>query len=1163
MKTSMNTTPRRLTHYVKQYLALLLSVCLTFAPGLRLSHAATPPNVTLSDVPMVLVTPAHPQVLLAVGNSQSMDGDLGGAIMTGSGTVTALNNSSSPVNYTVPTGFTAPVSGTTSGNPAPYTVNQSGTLYDNSASRLNVAKAAIQAILNSYASTTDFGLMDYSTSGTPGLYDTWVYYMSQTGGFTFTSTAGSNTYPNPCYQNSSDSNCTALKSFYGSAAGVISDPYLVAQISSDDPSINDVLYAGGLPDVFISYNGPNPSSPYPPNFSLTDYNNGSIFIGYNSTKPNIGGFGTSPTNAGYVPYSDQVLYAQRGFGYYNNVSANTGKLLVSISTANPNNISGYIAQFTPYLAPETNDPSTTEIKANAIQSPIAGLLKKAYNYYVNTPPPSSNGCTTQQYVVLMTDGLPTLDLSGYAWPPLGSASASGYGVSATFNADGSLNTTNDQALTDTISQISALNAKGIKTYVIGMGAGVDPNKNPQAANTLKAMAVAGGTSNYFPATSAADVSNDLQVILSKIQAASMTTTAAAVNSTGLNTTTTVYQGKFNSSDTYGDWTGNLLAFPVDSQGNVNTNPSNATWQAQPLLDSLNWNTNRVIATFNPATGKGIPFRWSSLNATQQSQLTAASDPSGSPLPQERLHYLRGDTSNEQRNGGPFRNRTHILGDIVDSNPVYIGAPLGAYTDTSYFNFQTTYKNRTPVIYVGADDGMLHAFNANTGQELFAFVPDGVFNDLINLTQPTYNTAHKFYVDGSPTAGDVQFSDGSWHTILVGGLNNGGNTIYALDVTDPSTITSETSLASHVLWEYSSASGDLGRTYSRPAIARIACTGSAPCVNGSRFVVIFGSGYNNADGNPYLYVVDAQTGALIKKLNMCSGSNASNCSATLPNGLSSPVAVSKSGNGLADTIYAGDLQGNMWVVDLSKTNPVQWSNSLLFKAVDSGGTPQPITTTPVVSLHPLFPAKTGVMVYFGTGQFLGAPDITNTKTQSFYGVWDNNWSSQTTRADLVQQTLNQTTVGAVTVRTVSSNPVDWNTKRGWFIDLPLAGERVITDPRLANGRVIFTTYVPTANSCSGGGQSWLMVLNYLNGSAFPQPEIDLNSDGKLNAQDQTSTGENPVGVYLGDVYATAPTIINTRQGDIGEIKLITKSDGTIQTIKERGGAQGRVSWKQIE
>ena len=1176
----------RISRFERHALRMLGFCGLGVFLGLQTLNSVAAPSTTLSDTPMILVTPMHPQVLLLLNNSESMDGNLSGAIMTGaSGT------------YTIPTGFTPPVDGS-----ANYTVTISGQKQDNSASRMNVAKASIKQILNDYASSNDFGLMTLTISGDPVLYKTWVYYMSPPGGFTFTSTAdttGGTTYLNPCYQITS-SDCTALAGRYGS--GVSSKVYFVAAGSSDgksttpgssdDPQVNDVLYAGSLPSAFVSYSGPTPANPYT-GYTLAQYNAGSVFEGYANTTPNISSFGTSPTNAGYVPYSPEVLYASRGFGYGNSVGSTTGTLLVPIAT----DTTARETTFTTLLAPETNSPTSGEIKSNAVNAATAGMLSSAYNYYTGatpaapgvsatSPPPNNrnNNCATNKYVVLITDGLPTWDLTGNAWPPLGSLAATGYGVTANIDSNGVLITTgtsatNNQAVIDTVNRIKALKDKNILTYVIGMGAAVDDPKSVAAA-TLRAMAIAGGTTDYFKATSPADVSNDMVVILEQIKAANATTTSAAVNSGNVKTTSNVFQATFSSQDTNKDWTGDLVAYAYPFTGGIG---NTVVWDAQALLDKLNWDSGRRIVTFNPTSGAGIPFRWpasstdtSLINATQQSQLQP-SDTLGS----SRLNYLRGDQSLEQTMG-TFRKRTHLLSDIADSTPLYVGAPSGPYQDPSYQTFEATYNSRDPMIYVGANDGMLHAFCATTttglphctpGAEVFAFVPNGVFNRLINLTQPTYNSAHKFFVDGSPNVGDVQFfSNSSWHTLLVGGLNNGGNSIYALDITTPpSAGDTETTIAKKVLWEYTDSK--LGRTFSRPVIARITNSGGLP-----QSVVIFGSGYNNSDGKPYLYILDAEKGTALfgSPIDLCGISLS--CDGTKANGLSSPAAISPDASGTVTLVYAGDLQGNVWKVDLTASKV---AGALVFKAVDGTGVAQPITTTPVVSLHPNAPTSAGYLVYFGTGQFLGLPDVSSTSPQTVYGIWDDLVSSKPPlRSDLVAQTITGTTTASLLVsgtngvRLITSNPIDWTKNRGWYVDLPVSGEREITDALLDSKRLIFATFIPSTDPCVGGGQSWFMVVDYATGGAPTKPQIDLYGKGTFDSiKDSGGTNQTPVGILFNYSIA-APTLLSGSGGNNDTI-LISGTPpipppgctGTNcfqgKPITIRPGTNGRESWIQLQ
>ena len=620
----------------------------------------------------------------------------------------------------------------------------------------------------------------------------------------------------------------------------------------------------------------------------------------------------------------------------------------------------------------------------------------------------------------------------------------------------------------------------------------------------------------------------------------------------------------------------------------------ASWSAQCQLDimatgsascpstpgtGVGWDTTRLIAAWNPTTNTGVPFRLANLSSTQQTDLNTNPDTGlADGLGSNRLNYLRGDTTNETHNGGTFRNRSHLLGDIVDSDPLYIGTANGPYlADSSYQTFAAGTASREPMIYVGANDGMLHAIDAATGQEKFAFIPNGVFSNLNTLTSSTYNLAHRFFVDGSPSAGDVKFNDNSWHTVLVGGLNDGGQSIYALDVTNPSAITNESNLSSSVLWEFTAT--HLGLTYSRPALALTNDTASTNA-NPNGFLVFFGSGYNNSDGNPYLYAVNPQTGQIVSKdvsqgtkplggINLCKAVSPNPCSATLANGLSSVVVVNSGGNlsQPADTLYAGDLQGNLWKVDISAPDPKNWKVYLLFQARDASNNPQPITVTPAVSLAPTFPGVTGTVVYFGTGQYLGVPDQTTTSTQSFYAVLDKGTNTTVTRSQLQAQVLTTTSVtingNPTDIRTITNNGVNWASQLGWYMDLPQSGERVITDPRLFNGEVVFTTFVPAPGAtCTAGGASFLMAVNYSNGGSFPQPQLDINGDGKLDSGDQVG-GLNPVGIGLGQVFASAPAILSASLGSIQAMKLTTLSTGTIMNVGERGGQSGQRSWWQIQ
>lgn len=1190
----------------------------------ELASASTPTPVSIAQIPLTIPVPPHPQVLFALANSQSMDGTLSGAIMTGSGGLSSsllsttcvssavtcgLQNSSSPIDYTVPAGFTAPVSNTAAGSSAPYTVTSGGVEYDNSNSRLNVAKGGIASILQTFLPEADFGLIDYQTTGRSE-YTTWVYYMSNSGGFTFDSTAPtSGEYvANPCYNvklattgsNTLGSLCNSLNGTY---ANINTYPYMAVNASSDDPDINDVLYSSGLDAVFTNYGGPTPASEF--SDTLSNYNNNQVQECYSKSVPyGNWNFCETPTNAGYVPSAQQVMQVERGFGFGTSgqtsqpSSQTSWPVLVRMTSAGQvptqASMNTAIAAFTPYLAPETNSNSTSEIKAEATQAPIAGLLQAAGDYFSHYNPASSNGCANPtRYIVLVTDGLPTKDLSGHSWPPLGTVTATGpwsgspTSVSATFDTsgNGALISTNDQALADTISVLQTLAGNGIKTYIIGVGAGVQSSYNSQAAESLTAMAVAGGTNTYFAATTEQQLNIDMQAILADIVAQNQSTASTAVNTTGLNNGSVAYLAQFQTRDTEQDWTGDLDAYPITpGTGAVDTSAADRIWSAQAQLDAQNWDTGRLIATWDPVAGAGIPFRWTSgtsatsgiASTTQLGRdlMTFTQDTSG----QDVLNYLRGDSALEQRNSssGQFRNRSHKLGDIVASAPVYVGAPQGFSQSASYFSFVEQHANRAPILYIGANDGMLHAFDAATGTERFAYIPNGVFANLVKLVNPYYNEQHQFYVNGTPVVADVQFSsDSSWHTMLVGTEGAGGDTLFGLDVSSADQVTTEAQVAAMALWEFTDT--DMGYSFSEPAIAD----------TNAGWLVFVGNGYDSPNQKPVLYALNPQTGAIVEKIDLCAKVPAV-CNTSVSNGLSSVTVINSYGQSSlpADRVYAGDLEGNLWRIDITNSDPSQWAVTVILQATDSSGNAQPITTAPAATLNPSYPIYLGDMVFVGTGQLLGLSDLATTQVQTLYGVFDaptgasfaapscsssSTSSCALTRSNnkMEQQTMiSGGTVDGVAVRVAGDpvNAVQIPRQFGWYVDFNLdSGERIVDDPQLeAGGGLIVTSYQPNSSECIGGGNSWLQVFNYADGSYFNQPELDVNGDGSLNASDQATGYDhpNPVGVSLGNVYSPTATVVNAANGQNGNAKLNTLSNLTVKTYGDRGRLKKRIGWWEI-
>lgn len=640
---------------------------------------------------------------------------------------------------------------------------------------------------------------------------------------------------------------------------------------------------------------------------------------------------------------------------------------------------------------------------------------------------------------------------------------------------------------------------------------------------------------FFSADTPDSLVSAFKAVKNAIEVATPSAAALAANSTSIQTGALVYQATFNSKD----WSGDLSAYSVGFGGVVSPT---AAWNAAAKLPAA---ASRTIYTFDGSDG--VSFNWGALSANQQTALntdaSGAADTNGST----RLDWLRGVQSNEEKNGGIFRNRTKVLGDIINSDPAFAHADDFGYADmvageaSSYGTYVLNKSGRTPAVFVGGNDGMLHAFRADAGEtesgvELFAYVPSGVYQNLSKLTDPAY--AHKYYVDGGPTVGDAYLSTG-WATVLVGGLGGGGKSIFALnvgDVANPS--------ASMVMWEYTEA--DLGLTYSKPQIARL---------NNGQWAAIFGNGYNSANERAYLYVVNLQTGALIAKIEAGSAT---------ANGLSTPVLYDSNDDMIADYAYAGDLQGNLWKFDLTSFAN---QSTPLFVARNDSDQVQPITAQPTIGGHP----NGGVLVYFGTGQYLEASDPLVTEVQSFYGIWDNGSAITTTdRSELQEQTIVATTTEfGAELRETSTNTVDWATKFGWYMDLDQpspAGERVVTQALLRYGRVIFLTVIPSTDTCNAGGVSWLMELDAVTGAQTGTSSFDFNNDGSFDSDDNLASGATASGVQTTVGITKPPAWFTGPDGK--DYKVMTGTTGSIQSLGNQGapptpGTLRRTYWLQIQ
>jgi type IV pilus assembly protein PilY1 len=552
-----------------------------------------------------------------------------------------------------------------------------------------------------------------------------------------------------------------------------------------------------------------------------------------------------------------------------------------------------------------------------------------------------------------------------------------------------------------------------------------------------------------------------------------------------------------------------------------------------------------------------------------------------PAGQNLVNFLRGDRSNE----GPsatsryFRARAHVLGDIISSEAVYIKAPHYRYLDAGYADYKAAQKDRKGMVYVAANDGMLHAFVSggetivdgdNAGQELWAYIPSMVLPNLYKLADKSYAGNHRYFVDGTPAQGDVFWKDdaspdGAWHTILVGGLNGGGRGYYALDVTDPD--------HPKALWEftYDTGKGDgyttdanLGFSFGRPVITKLK--------NGT-WVVLVTSGYNNGgytlpdggaapgDGKGYLYVLNAATGAIIGNP-IGTGVGSANAAVTgcdaapCPSGLGQIAqwADDPALDNTAKRVYGGDMFGNLWRFDIDNNLGPSGNEAQLLATLRG---PSPANNVQPITAKPVLGRVDGLAVAFvATGRMLGVSDLNDSGVQSVYAVKDtlgstsvgnprDDVASDANLTGFVQQVFSSGICpdGSIIcsagqkVRLASTpKAVNFGTQKGWFVDLPESGERVNTDPQLALGTLAFNSNIPNANACTAGGYSYAYFLNYRTGAPV-------------------STGtKSVVGVKLGNGLTSRPVVVRSATGKLITINQVDGSGAV------GGGDSGRTTYR---
>lgn len=600
-----------------------------------------------------------------------------------------------------------------------------------------------------------------------------------------------------------------------------------------------------------------------------------------------------------------------------------------------------------------------------------------------------------------------------------------------------------------------------------------------------------------------------------------------------------------------NWTstleGQLISY--DSSGN----PSVTTvWNATTLLNSRTA-SNRYIVTWNDG---GVAFAEANLSTEQKAAL--GSDTSN------KIAYLRGSRASEN---GTYRKRAHLLGDIVNSKLTAVGPPDQKFWDIfnpGYSQFQRDNSSRPTIIYVGSNDGMLHAFDgtlpkqsggtctsslsgSSCGKELFAYIPGMIYGDsttgpeigLVSRTNP--NMVHRYLVDGTPIAADVDFkrtygatgTDSDWRSILVGGLGKGGKGYYAIDITKPSSWSSEAAVAGKVLWEFTNA--DMGYSFGDPVIAKTPEFG---------WTVILPSGYNNGE-QAFIFLVNPRTGGLLKKIALPGSSDIAHIAAYTPN----------FADLTADTIYGGDLAGNLWRIDLTQTTTTEEVGGIevtsssynygvvkLAELTNAAGNAQPVTTRPLIEIDP---ASGKRYVLVGTGKLLSDNDIQDNELQSFYAIWDGHKSigGFGTGTTITRATLNANTN---LLSGIGSNP---SSNNGWYFDLSKhatadIAERINIHPiATGTGIVGFAANLPNGDVCSPAGTSRLFAISFATGKtafigasgavAFQSLDASISDiafvdvDGKTRMVAGTTTGNTVKGGGDADLDGSGGSNVVTR------------------------------------
>jgi type IV pilus assembly protein PilY1 len=602
---------------------------------------------------------------------------------------------------------------------------------------------------------------------------------------------------------------------------------------------------------------------------------------------------------------------------------------------------------------------------------------------------------------------------------------------------------------------------------------------------------------------------------------------------------------------------------------------NASDAPQPAAALRNIYTQKRSADQSSGT---IAFKWNALTQQQRDALSRASPTSvADGQGERRLDFLRGERSFEiGQPGGIFRRRNALLENTANSAALQVGAPSKAIAGPDYSLFFANHARRYPVLYLGANDGMLHAFDAGDGHELFAYVPALLLPFVSELSNPAY--VRRPYVDGATSAAEASVN-GAWKTVLLAGLGGGARGLFALDVSDPD----QFERGNGALWEFGSDDdADIGYVMAAPLIAKFR-TGTVRGVAVYRYFAVLSGGLNplavpQGARTLFLLALDKSPSSSWKlgvnyyKLNTPISTSAGAAGNTL-----GPPALALGADGAVRYAYAGDVQGNLWRFDFSggwsaasaasaasAVSPGARAITTLFMARDAAGVRQPITQRPSV----VFALGGGYMVLFGTGKLtdVADSDAANFKPQSFYAIHDAEGTTRMVsgRGALAARTLSgsRDDVAGFSIASVDPGTAGLAAPSGWYLDFPYSasnGERSISSAVLAGGKVFFNTILPGSAPCTVVGVR-TYAIDALSGLAFDASGVPHSGivSGQLSAG---MIGGAPLllatATDVGPRNSTGGALVSTRYHILSSGKTDHALDSVVVSMPAK-----RISWREI-